>query len=86
MHVKVTVINLVYKRVSISLKWHLHNLLLQPAFTLSTKVMYDRRVQMMNLIKCTPVDYLMRLLYPRLYAVHMLTERVSIHPTYQMRW
>ena len=50
--------------------------ILQAAFTLSMKVSYDRRTQAMNLIKALPLDYLMCLVYPRLYAVHLLSEKV----------
>ena len=50
---------------------------LQPAFSLNSKVAYDHRTHAMNLIKSTPLDYLMCLVYPRLYALHMLTENVS---------
>ena len=38
---------------------------------------YDQRCQAMNQIKCMPFDYLLCLFYPRLYAVHMLTQNVS---------
>lgn len=50
----------------------------QAAFTLSSKVSYDRRTQAMNHIKCMPLDYYMCTLYPRLYAVHLLTENVRV--------
>ena len=59
-----------------SLFWVIYGALLQIAFTLSSKVSYDRRSQLMNQIKCLPLDYLMLMVYPRLYAVHMLTENV----------
>ena len=36
----------------------------------------------MNQIKCLPLDYLMLMVYPRLYAVHLLTENVSILRVY----
>lgn len=60
------------------LYYFLYVCVLQFAFSLSQKISYDRRTQAMNLIKCTPLDYLLCILYPRLYAVHMLTEKVEL--------
>ena len=51
--------------------------LLQPAFTLTTKVTFDARTQAMNFIKTLPLDYLMCRIYPRLFALHLLTEKVE---------
>lgn len=60
--------------------------LLQPAFTLTTKVTFDARAQAMNLIKTLPLDYLMCRIYPRLYALHLLTEKVwNISEVYSSR-
>ena len=55
------------------------SLSLQPAFSLNSKIAYDYRTHAMNLIKSMPLDYLMCRIYPRLYALHMLTENVSEH-------
>ena len=40
------------------------------AFTLNAKVSMDARAQAMNIIKATPLDLLMLIMYPRLYALH----------------
>ena len=48
----------------------------QPAFTLSSRIGYDVRAQVMNLIKSSPLYYLMPSIYPSLYALHALTEQV----------
>ncbi|XP_064387627.1 protein transport protein Sec24A-like isoform X2 [Halichondria panicea] len=45
------------------------------AFTLSQKSSYDSRTQAMNLIKTLPLDYLSCTIYPRLYALHTLSEQ-----------
>ena len=37
---------------------------LQPAFTLNAKVSMDARAQAMNIIKATPLDLLMLIMYP----------------------
>ena len=59
-----------------TMRTHTHK---QPAFSLNSKVSFDGRTQAMNLIKSLPLDYLMCLVYPRLYALHMLTEKVSLN-------
>ncbi|CAI8053134.1 Protein transport protein Sec24A [Geodia barretti] len=51
------------------------SLLKNPAFTLSSRISYDVRAQTMNLIKSTPLSYLMPTIYPSLYALHSLTEQ-----------
>ena len=51
---------------------------LQPAFTLNAKVSMDARAQAMNIIKATPLDLLMLIMYPRLYALHTLTDEVGM--------
>ena len=51
---------------------------LQPAFTLNAKVSMDARAQAMNIIKATPHDQLMLIVYPRLYAIHTLTDEVGM--------
>jgi len=50
----------------------------QPAFTLNSAVSYDARTQAMNLIKTLPLEYLMAYVYPHLYALHLLTEKVCV--------
>jgi len=50
----------------------------QPAFTLNSAVSYDARTQAMNLIKTLPLEYLMAYVYPHLYALHLLTEKVRV--------
>ena len=50
----------------------------QPAFTLNSAVSYDARTQAMNLIKTLPLEYLMAYVYPHLYALHLLTEKVPV--------
>ena len=51
---------------------------LQPAFTLNAKVSMDARAQAMNIIKATLLDLLMLIMYPRLYALHTLTDEVGM--------
>jgi len=53
------------------------SLLKHPAFTLNSAVSYDARTQAMNLIKTLPLEYLMAYVYPHLYALHLLTEKVQ---------
>ena len=50
---------------------------LQPAFTLSASVSYDVRTQAMNLIKSLPLEYLVANVYPHLYALQTLSEKVG---------
>lgn len=51
------------------------SLLKHPAFSLNSKISYDVRTHAMNLIKTLPLDYLMAYIHPRMYAVHLLTEK-----------
>ena len=51
---------------------------LQPAFTLNAKVSMDARAQAMNIIKATPHEQLMLIVYPRLYAIYTLTDEVGM--------
>ena len=57
---------------------HVSPISLQPAFILNAKVSMDARAQAMNIIKATPHDQLMLIVYPRLYAIHTLTDEVGM--------
>ena len=52
---------------------------LQPAFTLNAGIRIDPSVQAMNLILTLPLNYLLVNIYPRLYALHTLSDKVWIH-------
>lgn len=51
---------------------------LQPAFSLSPKVSLDYRTHIMNLIKTIPLDLIITYIYPKLYSVHNLTDKVTV--------
>ena len=53
-------------------------LFLQQAFSLSPKVTLDHRTHIMNLIKTIPLDLVITYIYPKLYGVHNLTEKVTV--------
>ena len=64
--------------IRVTLIYGMSHVSLQPAFTLNAKVSMDARAQAMNIIKATPLDQLMLIVYPRLYAIHTLTDEVGM--------
>ena len=64
--------------IRVTLIYGMSHISLQPAFILNAKVSMDARAQAMNIIKATPHDQLMLIVYPRLYAIHTLTDEVGM--------